>query len=318
MGTLYIDRRGIDLSLDGRQLLLREPGRPPSHVPLSHLERIVLRGRATLGSRLLGALSEQGIAMVIINPRWPGRSLSLPVRAHKDAARRLAQYQRSLDEDWKARIAAIIVARKIRGQRNLLTKALARRPDQRHELTKGRRFLSQRLSHLGKQALNRETLRGIEGAAALAYFKAYGSLFPASLDFTGRNRRPPRDPVNVCLSLAYTLLNADAVLAIQSAGLDPMLGFYHDTAYGRDSLACDVIEPLRPAIDEWVWGLFRERSLRVDHFSPQQGACLLQKAGRKVFYTEWESFAGAYRRRLRRYLRILVHSLAPQAKVDDR
>jgi CRISPR-associated protein Cas1 len=41
------------------------------------------------------------------------------------------------------------------------------------------------------------------------------------------------------LSLSYTLLHAEAVLALYGAGLDPFVGFYHALDFGRESLACD-------------------------------------------------------------------------------
>jgi CRISPR-associated protein Cas1 len=152
------------------------------------------------------------------------------------------------------------------------------------------------------------TLRGMEGAAARAYFGGLATLFPPALGFEGRNRRPPRDPVNACLSLAYTLLHFEAVRSAHVAGLDPLLGFYHRPAFGRESLASDLIEPLRPEADRWVWEQLRSRTLREDHFSSDKGACLLGKAGRERFYTEWERGAQPLRRWLRaRCTRLVRH-----------
>jgi CRISPR-associated protein Cas1 len=156
----------------------------------------------------------------------------------------------------------------------------------------------------GSAGLN--TVRGLEGAAAAAYFAALATVFPPALNFTGRNRRPPRDPVNACLSLGYTLLHFEAVRACHGAGLDPLLGFFHDPAYGRESLACDLIEPLRPRLDAWVWGLFRNRLLRAEQFVTDKGACLLNKSGRQVFYASYEVFVP----KLRRYLRQQAYRLA--------
>ncbi len=153
------------------------------------------------------------------------------------------------------------------------------------------------------------SLRGLEGAAARAYFQGLTALFPPALEFSGRNRRPPRDPVNACLSLGYTLLHFDAVRACHLAGLDPLLGFYHRPSFGRESLACDLIEPLRPHLDRQVWHLFRDRTLRDDHFSQDKGACLLGKAGRAAFYQDYESHAAATRRLLLRQCRILAKHL---------
>ncbi|MDO9225186.1 MAG: CRISPR-associated endonuclease Cas1 [Pseudomonadota bacterium] len=158
------------------------------------------------------------------------------------------------------------------------------------------------------------SLRGIEGAAARAYFQGLAALFPASLEFSGRNRRPPRDPVNACLSLGYTLLHFDAVRACHIAGLDPLLGFYHRPSFGRESLASDLIEPLRPHLDRQVWHLFRDRILRADHFSQDKGACLLGKAGRAAFYQDYESHAAATRRLLLRQCRILAKHLKAEGE----
>ena len=56
-------------------------------------------------------------------------------------------------------------------------------------------------------------------------------------DFEGRNRRPPRDPVNALLSLAYSLLAKDLTVACYAVGFDPYVGFYHQPRFGRPALA---------------------------------------------------------------------------------
>ncbi|MBX6323928.1 MAG: CRISPR-associated endonuclease Cas1, partial [Rhodospirillaceae bacterium] len=144
-----------------------------------------------------------------------------------------------------------------------------------------------------------DTLRGLEGAAAAAFLRAFCRLFAPALGFVERTRRPPRDPVNAALSLAYTLLHAEAVRAAWAAGLDPFVGFLHAPLPGRESLACDLVELARPAVDRWVWGLFRERTLRADHFTSVNGACLMGKVGRAAFYEAYEVLATTERRRLR-------------------
>lgn len=316
MGTLYVDRKDVELRCEGARLLVYEQGSRTGSVPFSHLESVVIHGRARLDTGLLGALAGHGVALVVLNARKRERTVRLLGRTHNDASRRIAQYRLCLDEGWRARWSALVVARKITAQRRVLARARLRRPDQRHALTKANRTLDERLAALrNSPAPDRDRIRGLEGAAAAAYFGGFVTLFPPSLGFVGRNRRPPKDPVNACLSLAYTLVHADAVLAIHAAGLDPMLGFYHDIAFGRESLASDLIEPMRPHVDDRVWSLFRERDLRTENFSINQGACLLNKAGRKTFYNTWEGFAPHIRRRLRRYARFLVRLL--QATEDN-
>lgn len=142
-------------------------------------------------------------------------------------------------------------------------------------------------------------MRGIEGAAARGHFAGLAAVLPPALGFAGRNRRPPRDPANALLSLGYTLLHVDAVQACHKVGLDPLLGFCHRPSIRRESMASDLIEPLRPEVDCWVLELLRDRVLRADHFAHDKGACLLCKAGRGIFHGAWAEVAPPWRRWLR-------------------
>lgn len=310
MGTLLIDRKDVELRREGVRLLVFEQGTRSGSIPLSQLDRVVIQNRASLDTGVLGALAEHGISLVVINPRRPAATAGMPGRSHNDAGRRIAQYRRHLDLDWRRQWSLELITRKLSAQRLLLTRALPERPDQRHALLQSIQTIEQCLDALHANVpRDLDQIRGYEGAGAAAYFSGFCSLFAPSLEFSGRNRRPPRDPVNACLSLGYTLLHSEAVLALHTAGLDPLLGFYHDLAYGRESLACDFVEPLRAHVDGFIWRLFRIRELRSEYFSMDKGACLLNKTGRKVFYNEWEMDTPPVRRALRRGARLLVKTL---------
>jgi len=303
MSSLYLDRKNLAVKLDGQALALYEDDVKKGTVPLHLLDRVVLRGNVQLESRLLGALSERNIGLLVLSGRNTEATAMLAARSHNDSTRRLGQYRTSLDEDLRKPLARWLVLVKVRNQQRMLRDALAARVDLRHPLTAALQTLNGVIGQLREDTfdLPLASLRGFEGAAAAAYFGGYVHLFADSLNFTGRKKRPPPDPVNVCLSLGYTLLHYDAVRACHTGGLDAMLGFYHDVSFGRESLACDLMEPLRPLMDRWVWQLFRERQLRVEHFSNDNGRCQMNKAGRQCFYGFYESQAGSARRLLRRY-----------------
>lgn len=112
--------------------------------------------------------------------------------------------------------------------------------------------------------------------------------------------------MNVCLSLGYTLLHHEAVRALVSRGLDPTLGIYHDITPGRESLACDLAEPLRPAIDRFVLRMFEGNHLTANLFSTRGSACRMGKDGRKVFYRSFEDTAPGLRRLLGRTVGALI------------
>lgn len=312
MGTLYLDRRNLSLRLDGKRLVIEEPDARPRGVPLAMVERVVLQGQVQFDSGVLAALAEQGTALVCLSARHSRRTALLLGPGHGDARRRLAQYQLAGDAGARLPLARQLVAGKLRAQARVLTTALAERLDVRKPLHDGLATV-QRLFAALDRAPDLDVVRGLEGAGAAAYYAALAALFPPALQFAGRNRRPPRDPVNACLSLGYTLLHFEAVRAAYGAGLDPLLGFFHEPAYGRESLACDLIEPLRPRLDAWVWGLLRERRLRVEDFVTDKGACLLQKGGRQTFYAGYEYWVPPVRRYLRRECYRLAQVLSARA-----
>jgi CRISPR-associated protein Cas1 len=316
MATLYLDRKDLELRHEGQHLCLYENGTRRGTVPMQQVERIVMRGRATVTTGALGLLAEAGVALLVLSGRQGRSAAILQGRLHGDTRRRIAQYGWYADEQARIPWARRLVALKLRSQRVFLQKLLQARPDHRGMLQASARQIGEALSGLltaDETALSPARLNGIEGAAAAAYFAAFTRVFPPSLDFTDRNRRPPRDPVNAALSLGYTLLHFEAVQACYLNGLDPYVGFYHEPAHRRESLAADLIEPLRVHIDRWVWRLFADRELRAEDFVIDNGACLLKKEGRALFYARYETVAPPLRRLLRRYGLVVVRRLLEAA-----
>lgn len=314
MTTLYLDRRHTSLKLEGRALAIYTEDQRRGTVPIHLLEAVVMRSAVTLQSSLLANLADAGVSVLIFAGRNAGKFAQIHGRAHNDGARRIGQLRRVDDPGWCLTWTRRLVRGKLRRQQRLLRTALHARPDQRRALLNACEHLQRAGGRCADPAITRlDTLCGIEGAAAAAYFSGYLTLFAPQLEFTGRNRRPPRDPVNAVLSLSYTLLHAEAARACYAAGLDPIIGYYHVLDFGRESLACDLIEPIRPLVDTWVWQQFRERHLLADHFTHDGDACLLGKAGRQHFYAAWELFIRPRRRLLRRFCRALAVRLAALA-----
>ncbi len=317
MATLVLDNRALELRIDGQALAFYEAGERRGGLPLKMLERLILQGDLKLSAGVLTRLTENGTAVLLLSKRHSRRLALVLGPAHNDAAIRIAQTLHLADPAWCGWWSRRQVLAKTRAQMRLLRQALAERPDCRKPITDAIAALEHISAslHAENPPPAAERVRGLEGAAARAYFQGFAALFPPALGFTGRNRRPPRDPVNACLSLAYTLLHFEAVQAAHMAGLDPLLGFYHRPAFGRESLASDLIEPLRPHIDAWVWHLFRDRSLRSEHFGNDGEACLLGKAGREIFYLQYEEQAKAPRRLLRRQCRLLARHLRRRGSI---
>lgn len=296
MTSLYIDRRGIELNSDGEALVFHENGARVGTVPIAPLSRIFMRGEVTLTSSLLGKLGQAGVGIVILSGRKAEPTMMM-AKPHNDAARRIAQYRLSQDGAFCLNYTRALVAAKIAAQANFLESRRETYLAARYPLTRAARQLGGMLRQVGEKE-SIAALRGLEGAAASAYFSALAEIVPESIHFSGRNRRPPRDPLNAVLSLTYTMMHAEAVLAAYGAGLDPYIGFFHGIDFGRESLASDLMEPFRPEADGFALKLFNHQELRAEDFSTTSEGCFLGKAGREVFYRHYESFSEPVRRML--------------------
>jgi len=307
MSTLYLEHANFQISSESLHLRLRSSAGDCSTLPLEMLERVVIRARQQLDSATLGKLAEAGIAVTILSNRGHRRRAIVLGRGGQDARRRLWQYRVVDNQVQSTPIARQLLQAKLNACVEGIDEILDYRPDQRRQLLRSRKTIVS--MRQGMSAGDRDTMLGLEGAAARAWFTALASVLPPIWHFEGRNRRPPRDPVNAALSLAYTLLHADACSIAWATGLDPMLGFLHEPAHGRESLACDLIEPLRPRVDLALWRSFAERDFRQHHFGNTNQGCHLTGSGRKMFYPLWESMATPWRRYLRLGCMKLVREL---------
>jgi CRISPR-associated protein Cas1 len=296
MPSLIINGSGIEANVESERLILRRSGeeRPTRNlqVPLHDVERAVVIGHPQVSVRALQKLLRLGVSTAFITEHgsWMG---TLHADNDKNAARRVLQYEMELDRSARLLTARSIVRAKIRNSRRVLQR-----------LSSGRRSLHSEKKHQDIQEdLNQyqlkvsraetfDELRGYEGVAAARYFEQFAGFFPEEFPFNGRNRRPPHDPANALLSFAYTILLSRIEAALRSHGLDPCLGFLHETAHGTPSLALDLLEPLRaPVCDLLALNLLNHSRLRKEHFSKnsEDGGIYLNAGGRQVFFEGFES-----------------------------
>lgn len=325
MESLFIDRKGAQLDVEAGRLLIRIPDAPrPTSLPLRQLRFIVVCASVGLSSRMLLALDNAGITLVVIHPRQNGQWVVCNGHRHGHVARRVAQYAWLQDDVLRLQAARRIVGAKILSQYRVLRRYRRQRPDLRHPLTQALRHLRARFRGLAN-AQDLDQLRGLEGAAAAVYFAALARLVAPHWGFRNRRRRPPPDPVNALLSLTYSLVHGEAVRALVGHGLDPAMGCLHELNYGRESLACDLVELLRASVDHWVLHLLRSERLRPCHFQQlAAGHCLLNKDGRAEFYAAYQDRLYDWRRYCRdqaaqwaRLLGPLPDTDEPAPEVDD-
>jgi CRISPR-associated protein Cas1 len=187
------------------------------------------------------------------------------------------------------RLAQAFVSGKIRNCRTLLRRNALGLPDGvLHRLAESRRR--------AERAVMIEQLLGIEGTAAREYLGNFARMFKPvegkdspAFEFTERNRRPPRDPVNALLSFLYAMLVKDIVATLVGVGFDPYLGFYHQPKYGRPALALDLMEEFRPLVaDSVVVGMINNGEIRPSDFIARAGAVALTDSGRRRVIEAYE------------------------------
>ena len=316
MSTLYIDRKNLSLFVEHDALIFREGDKRINTVPLNVLERICIKGETRLGTSVLAKLGEKGIGLLVLNGRMQKPNIILPC-PKTDSRRRIAQYQIISTPKYSLKIARCLVSEKINRQAEMLADIDILYP----ESTPHRKNILENIKRLTNQVAASDSLeqvRGVEGIAAVQYFQAWQTFLPSSLSFQGRNRRPPRDPVNAVLSLGYTLLHFDIVRQLYLAGLDPYIGIYHKPVHGRESLASDLLEPFRPRYDQWALQLFRTQMLREQDFSTnEKNGCQMGKAARIRFYQAYEQQAKEWRKDIRQSCTRLLKYLAAVSRQPD-
>lgn len=205
---------------------------------------------------------------------------------------RIAQYQ-VLDTTFGMAIAQRMVDGKVRNQRVLLQRRNRQMKPKRAELRQAIARMGDSLASLQPRETphSRDTLMGIEGNCAQLYYQALRYCFSEEWKFTGRNRRPPRDPINALLSWGYSILLSRSFVACVQAGLDPYVGYFHAVQPYRPNLVLDVMEEFRPVVvDQAVISLVQSEVLMPDDFepSPEGDGIWLGTLAKKLFLTKLE------------------------------
>lgn len=293
LNTLYVMREDSYLRLEGENVTVQQDEKIAARFPLHTLEGIMCFSYAGASPQLMGACVENNIGLSFFSPQ--GKYLASAMGEMRgNVLLRKYQYRLSDSETASCLIARNMVLGKVYNSRTVIERALRDHP-QRVDIPKLRgasAALADALPGIGDET-DLDTLRGLEGRAALTYFGVFDELILQGREifgFDGRNRRPPRDPVNAMLSFAYALLARDCANALSAVGLDPYVGFLHRDRPGRISLALDLMEEQRSVrADRFILTLINNRVIQPKHFVfKENDTCLLEDEGRKVFLKAWQ------------------------------
>ncbi|EGO64858.1 type I-C CRISPR-associated endonuclease Cas1c [Acetonema longum] len=293
LNTLYVTLPDAYLACDGENVLVKVDNEIRFRVPVHNLEGIVCFGFAGASPKLMYLCCERGVALSFLNEygKFMGR---ITGNVSGNVLLRRTQYRWADDKEISVRLSRRFIAAKIINSRAVLHRAL-----RDHGKVVDNKALEYAMACLARmperleKALDGNTVRGIEGEAAHLYFSNFNQLIVSQKDgfpIFGRNRRPPTDRVNALLSFLYTLLSHEVAAALESVGLDPQVGFLHRDRPGRQSLALDVMEELRPHFaDRLAVTLINRNQISEAGFVVKEnGAVIMSDETRKEVLTSWQ------------------------------
>lgn len=287
---LYVQLPGASVGKSGNVLNVKANGETLREVALDEVSELVLAGRVNLTTPAMHELLRRDIPVA-----WMSSGFwflgTTGGQGPRSAKTRTAQYAAAEDTTKQLEFVQSLLDAKIRNQRTQLRRGWRGDDADKAAALEKLASAARRVKH--ENCL--DILRGIEGEAAAVYFRSFSNLFTQAVvdlpefNFARRNRRPPADPVNACLSFCYALLTRTWNNSLSIVGLDPWKGLWHVERPGRPSLALDMMEPYRPIVaDSTVLMALNNRELAPGDFVTSAGGCNLTDTGRKALIAAYE------------------------------
>jgi CRISPR-associated protein Cas1 len=295
MRSLYVSMQGCYVGLAQELLVVKQGQVVLQEVQLPLLEQVLIFGKSQVTTQAIRECLRRDIPIAYLSRMGfcYGR-----VMAIGRGYRQLVRYQQNLSLMDRLLMARQMVRAKILNGRTLLMRQGRKGVD-------GLDVVVQSLDYLADRALlmaDVESLLGVEGAAAAAYFGAFSLCLTGSdFVFGGRVKRPPSNPVNAMLSFGYMVLWNHLLSLVELQGLDPYFAFLHQDSERHPALASDAIEEFRtPIVDSLVLYLINNGMMSaVGDFEFRDGGCFLNESGRRKFL---KAFLGRMEERVKNEL----------------
>ncbi len=285
MAWVIATEPGTRISCRDGRLVATLRGEPRGSVPIVDIDMMVLGHGVEPSRGVLDRLSAEGLSILLLNDRGELVSRVVPNSLNGGAVR-LAQASAILTPARRLEIAMMFVRAKVQSEWELLKYYARRSPDASIRVACVRhQAILDRVTH--SQSLNQ--LRGYEGSAAREFFGVVASRAPDGWWKGTRTRRPPEDPLNVLFSLGFVILTHRMVSLTAAAGLDPSLGFLHESHRGHPALALDLVEEFRAEIVRWALGVIARQRVTLADFSEVGGVITVMPAAMKRLIVDLEA-----------------------------
>lgn len=286
------------------------------------VESIVISNQAMISTQAISKALEHNIDIIFLDAYgdpvgriWYAKmgSTGLIRRKQIEAAENLLGLELVTD----------MIGQKMENQIHFLKRLMHARPGRGSEFTGAVEIIQAALvslklanSHTVDQIRNE--LMGLEGTAGRAYFQCISGLLPEKYRFSGRSRRPAKDPFNAVLNYCYGILYSRVEKACILSGLDPYVGFLHTDNYNKKSMVFDLIEPFRIFAEQTAVYLFTGKQMKDECFDISQHAVSLNTKGKPVVIEALNKFMDdtvRYRRKNVKRKYIIQHEAHRMANI---
>ena len=291
--VLYVMTQGAYVHRDHLCVRVEVNGEVKLAVPIHNLQALALFGNVLVSPGALGLCAETGVCVTFLTES--GRLVARvdgPVSGN--VLLRREQFRHADNPGKALEYGRCFVAGKLQNARACVLRAARDNAavEDRELLQRGASDLASGIRRL-ESAATLDEVRGIEGAAARAYFGAFVAMIRCEREqfaLNGRTRRPPLDRGNALLSFTYALLLADCMAALMAAGLDPNVGFLHTDRPGRASLALDLMEEFRTLLaDRLVLASINRRQIAPQGFQIREGGAVeMSPETRRAVVSAWQ------------------------------
>lgn len=283
--TLHVMSSGSRVGRSGERIVVTPvDDQPPVKHPIDQIDSIVLHGYNQISTQALDLCVDKGVSVHWL--MYSGRHVSSLVTGSGQVQRRIRQYRALVDDEFRLKLAKKLVHARVEGQHRYLLRGTRGDDEARTAIQPDLDAIHNALASI-EHVTNRDSLRGVEGSAAVSYFHGLSSLVarsvPEALHYSTRSRRPPLDRFNAILSYGYALVHTAVMRAVIASGLEPALGFYHTPRSAAYPLVLDLMEIFRvPLWDMVMIGSLNRGQWDVDaDFQVTKLKVWLSESGRK-------------------------------------
>lgn len=284
MSVIYVKEQGAYIRKSGEKIDVIKQNQKLLSFPVWNIEGLSVIGNIQISTQALVYLIENGIDVSFFS--YSGRYIGqVMADSSKNIFLRFSQYDAYQNMETRLQIAKNLIFNKIENQMQVIRKHRFQDGfSAKNELDKMKKLQSGLFS-----CTTSNEILGVEGMCSNIYFSCFSHMIDCQFEFKGRNRRPPKDPINVILSLGYTFLTREVCSVLEAESFEVYLGFLHGIRYGRKSLALDIVEEFRqPVVDRFVIRSFNKRILNEFDFEIEESKVILNEEGFKKFCKEYD------------------------------